>query len=141
MKSLDIDPSAFLVEGGEWTAREIAHQPAVWEEALAQAASGAVAAWIADALADPRTRVVFTGAGTSAYIGDSLVPVVSRRWAYWLIRHMATGRLGRARHRNVNRKPSTVYRRRKSSSTARRFSRPWWRRPRPTVISTSANAS
>ena len=80
MKSLEIDPSAFLVEGGEWTAREIAHQPAVWEEALAQAARGDVAAWIADALADPRTRVVFTGAGTSAYIGDSLVPVVSRRW-------------------------------------------------------------
>ena len=80
MKSLEIDPSAFLADGGEWTAREIAQQPAVWEEALAQLAGGDVAAWIADAMADPRMRVVFTGAGTSAYIGDSLAPVVSRRW-------------------------------------------------------------
>jgi tagatose-6-phosphate ketose/aldose isomerase len=81
MKSHDIDPSPFLVEGGQWTAQEIAHQPAVWEEALERLADGDLEAWIAQALADPRTRVVFTGAGTSAYIGDSLVPAVSRRWA------------------------------------------------------------
>lgn len=80
MKIQDIDPSAFLVDGGQWTAREIAHQPAVWAEAMAQADASDLAAWIAQALADPRTRVVFTGAGTSAYIGDSLVPGVSRRW-------------------------------------------------------------
>jgi len=81
MKIQDIDPSAFLVDGGQWTAREIAQQPAVWAEALAQADAGDLAAWVAQALSDPRTRVVFTGAGTSAYIGDSLVPVVSRRWS------------------------------------------------------------
>ena len=81
MNQYEIDPSPFLVDGGEWTAKEIAHQPAVWLEALAAAADSGVAAWIADALADPLTRVVFTGAGTSAYIGDSLVPVVSRRWS------------------------------------------------------------
>ena len=80
MKIQDIDPSAFLVEGGQWTAQEIAHQPAVWAEAMALADGSDIAAWIAHALADPRTRVVFTGAGTSAYIGDSLVPVVSRHW-------------------------------------------------------------
>ena len=81
MNQYEFDPSPILVEGGEWTAREIAHQPAVWIEALAAAADSGVAGWIAEALADPRTRVVFTGAGTSAYIGDSLVPVVSRRWS------------------------------------------------------------
>jgi tagatose-6-phosphate ketose/aldose isomerase len=80
-KRHDIDPSPFLVEGGQWTAQEIAHQPAVWDEALAQLAGSDVAAWIAQALSDPATRVVFTGAGTSAYIGDSLVPAVARRWA------------------------------------------------------------
>ena len=80
MKIQDIDPSAFLVDGGQWTAQEIAHQPAVWAEAMALADGSDAAAWIAQALADPRTRVVFTGAGTSAYIGDSLVPVVSRHW-------------------------------------------------------------
>jgi tagatose-6-phosphate ketose/aldose isomerase len=81
MKVQDIDPSAFLVDGGQWTAREIAHQPAVWAEAMAQAEGSDLAGWIAQALSDPRTRVVFTGAGTSAYIGDSLVPVVARRWS------------------------------------------------------------
>jgi len=81
MNQYEIDPSSFLVDGGEWTAREIAHQPAVWLEAMATLADSGIAAWIADALADPRTRVVFTGAGTSAYIGASLVPVVSRRWS------------------------------------------------------------
>ena len=81
MNQHDIDPSPFTVEGGQWTAREIAHQPDVWVEAMGQAAASGIAAWIADALADPLTRVVFTGAGTSAYIGDSLVPVVSRRWS------------------------------------------------------------
>jgi len=81
MNQYEIDPSSFLVDGGEWTAREIAHQPAVWLEAMATVADSGIAAWIADALADPRTRVVFTGAGTSAYIGASLVPVVSRRWS------------------------------------------------------------
>ena len=81
MKQYDIDPSPFLVEGGQWTAQEIAHQPGVWVEAIARADDSGVAAWIAEALADPHTRVVFTGAGTSAYIGDSLVPVVSRRWS------------------------------------------------------------
>ena len=80
MKIQDIDPSAFLVEGGQWTAQEIAHQPAVWAEAMALAQGSDIAAWIAQALADAHTRVVFTGAGTSAYIGDSLVPVVSRHW-------------------------------------------------------------
>lgn len=81
MKQYDIDPSPFLVDGGEWTAREIAQQPAVWVEAMGRAADSDVAAWIAAALAGPLTRVVFTGAGTSAYIGDSLAPVVSRRWS------------------------------------------------------------
>jgi tagatose-6-phosphate ketose/aldose isomerase len=81
MNPYDIDPSPFLVDGGQWTAREVAHQPAVWLEAMELAAGSGIASWIADALADPLTRVVFTGAGTSAYIGDSLVPVVSRRWS------------------------------------------------------------
>ena len=80
MKSVEIDPSAFVVDGGEWTAREIAHQPAVWVEALAQLAGGDVQAWLADVLSDPRVRIVFTGAGTSAYIGDSLAPAVAARW-------------------------------------------------------------
>ncbi len=80
MKSLEIDPSSFMFEGGEWTAREIAHQPAVWGEALAGLAGGDVGAWVAELLADPRRRVVFTGAGTSAYIGDSLAPAVAARW-------------------------------------------------------------
>ena len=44
MKIQDIDPSAFLVDGGQWTAQEIAHQPAVWAEAMALADGDDIAA-------------------------------------------------------------------------------------------------
>ena len=84
MKIQDIDPSAFLVDGGQWTAREIAHQPAVWAEAIAQAERSDVAGWLAQLLSDPLTRVVFTGAGTSAYIGDSLVPALLAHAPQWV---------------------------------------------------------
>ena len=57
MKIQDIDPSAFVVDGGQWTAREIAHQPDVWSEAMAQAAASDIAAWIAQALADARVAI------------------------------------------------------------------------------------
>jgi tagatose-6-phosphate ketose/aldose isomerase len=80
VNNFQIDPSPFVFQGGQWTAAEIAHQPAAWLEALAADATDDVQAWLADVLADPLVRVVFTGAGTSAYIGDSLAPAVSRRW-------------------------------------------------------------
>ena len=58
--------------GGLHTAREIAQQPAVWRALAAQLAdfSPSARATLAKLLADPCTRVILTGAGTSAYIGE-----------------------------------------------------------------------
>jgi tagatose-6-phosphate ketose/aldose isomerase len=65
--------------GAEWTAREVLQQPEVWaeiERLLAAEAHG-VAEFLDPLLARPG-RVVLTGAGTSAYIGECLAPAFSR---------------------------------------------------------------
>ena len=67
--------------GAAWTAREIAQQPAVWREvgALVGRERARLDAFLAPALADPGARIVLTGAGTSAFIGDCLAPALSAR--------------------------------------------------------------
>ncbi|MCS7480497.1 SIS domain-containing protein [Umezawaea endophytica] len=68
--------------GAGWTAREIRQQPATWPlvaDAVARARTD-VEALLRDALAEPRTRIVLTGAGTSAFVGE----LVSRDLAHHL---------------------------------------------------------
>jgi tagatose-6-phosphate ketose/aldose isomerase len=67
--------------GAAWTAREIAQQPEVWIEvgAVIARARTAVDRFLQPLAADPRLRVVLTGAGTSAYIGDCLAPALAAR--------------------------------------------------------------
>src|ERR1700760_66133 len=65
---------------GIWTAREISQQPAVWTkiaEVLSREA-GALQAFLAPLLARRDLRVVLTGAGTSAFIGECLAPALQR---------------------------------------------------------------
>ena len=65
---------------GSSTGREIAQQPDVWR-ATAQVVSdrrAAVDELVRAALADPTTRVVLTGAGTSSFAGEVLAPELSR---------------------------------------------------------------
>jgi tagatose-6-phosphate ketose/aldose isomerase len=66
--------------GGEWTAREIAQQPAVWLEVAGLLAQqrARLDAFLAPLLADARVRIVLTGAGTSSYIGGCLTPGLTR---------------------------------------------------------------
>lgn len=68
------------VTGGEWTAREIAQQPAVWLEVaeLVARERARLDAFIAPLLADAEVRIVLTGAGTSSYIGGCLAPSLAR---------------------------------------------------------------
>ena len=63
--------------GGEWTAREILQQPEVWSEIEKQIAGSAPghADFLRPLLA---RRIVLTGAGTSAYIGQCLAPALAR---------------------------------------------------------------
>ncbi|MBF9133997.1 SIS domain-containing protein [Plantactinospora sp. S1510] len=63
------------------TSREIAQQPAVWREIDRMTAkSGATtAAFLKPLLERPDLRIVLTGAGTSAYVGEVLAPSLRRR--------------------------------------------------------------
>ncbi|WP_312487561.1 SIS domain-containing protein [Massilia timonae] len=67
--------------GGGVTAREIAQQPAVWPQidALVTAQRAQIDAFLAPLLARPALRIVMAGAGTSAFIGECLVPGLLRQ--------------------------------------------------------------
>ena len=71
---------SFETPGGELTAREIAQQPDVWLDiaALVDRERARLGAFLAPALANPRIRVVLTGAGTSSYIGACLAPALAQ---------------------------------------------------------------
>ncbi|NIZ91263.1 SIS domain-containing protein [Kineococcus rubinsiae] len=64
-----------------WTGEEIAQQPAVWRATarVVEERRADVDRLLAAALADPRTRVLLTGAGTSAFAGEVVAPDLSRQ--------------------------------------------------------------
>ncbi len=67
--------------GATFTAREISQQPDVWTAvgALVAHERADLAPFLQPLLANPYLRIVLTGAGTSAYIGDCLAPALSAR--------------------------------------------------------------
>ncbi|MFN3807986.1 SIS domain-containing protein [Asticcacaulis sp.] len=81
MTHLGLDETALERLGGLWTAREIAQQPQMLREtqALLMARRAEIEAFLAPLLAQPNLRVILTGAGTSAFIGECLAPVLSTR--------------------------------------------------------------
>lgn len=69
--------------GAGLTAREIAQQPAVWPEidALVASRRAALDAFLGPLLARTGLRIVLTGAGTSAFLGECLAPaMLGRGW-------------------------------------------------------------
>jgi tagatose-6-phosphate ketose/aldose isomerase len=76
-----VGQAELLARGAEWTAREIAQQPAVWPQVARLVAAGRVQldGFLKPLLAMPKLRVVLSGAGTSSFIGDCLVPLLSAR--------------------------------------------------------------
>ncbi len=64
-----------------WTAKEISQQPQIWRQASAnvEANRAHINQWLEPILAMPNLRIVLTGAGTSAYVGDSIVPHLSKQ--------------------------------------------------------------
>lgn len=63
---------------GIHTAKEISHQPRLWR-ALADILEqqyDAVSAFLNPLLAQPELRIILTGAGTSAFVGDAAVPFI-----------------------------------------------------------------
>ena len=67
--------------GGMWTAREIAQQPQMWlrVEKLLAAERASLQQFLAPIVDDPSARIVLTGAGTSAFIGQCLQPALAAR--------------------------------------------------------------
>ena len=75
---LQLDETALDGAGALWTAREIAQQPASWrrtQDLLRQQAS-LIAGFLTPLLARPDLRIILTGAGSSAFIGECLAPLL-----------------------------------------------------------------
>jgi len=66
--------------GGLWTAREISQQPAVWPKIASLLSGGAaqLRAFLRPLLDRSDLRIILTGAGTSSFIGECLVPALQR---------------------------------------------------------------
>ena len=80
---LGLNTAALDAAGGGLTAREIAQQPQVWPQidALVAGHRAALDAFLAPLLASPALRIVLTGAGTSAFLGECLAPaMLGRGW-------------------------------------------------------------
>ncbi|MES2148952.1 MAG: SIS domain-containing protein [Pseudomonadota bacterium] len=65
-------PDAWTQAGASHTAQEISQQPAIWRElaTLLGAHRAQLDAFLGPLLANPACRVILTGAGSSAYIGE-----------------------------------------------------------------------
>ncbi|WPU22671.1 SIS domain-containing protein [Cedecea neteri] len=63
-----------------WTEREIRQQPVSWVRSLQQIdrTRDEIAAFLAPILATDKLKIILTGAGTSAFIGDIIAPWLSR---------------------------------------------------------------
>jgi tagatose-6-phosphate ketose/aldose isomerase len=68
------------------TIKEIVQQPEVWQkvQALLAASRSNIDAFIQPVLDNPRLRIVLTGAGTSAFIGECLAPAMSQQMGSWV---------------------------------------------------------
>ncbi|MBM6774311.1 SIS domain-containing protein [Olsenella profusa] len=68
--------------GADITTAEIAQQPDLWEDTfqIYQDNKDAIEAFLAEAhaMSDKRVKVVFAGAGTSDYVGDTVAPYLRR---------------------------------------------------------------
>ena len=69
---------------GIFTAQEIYQQPATWAKTIAQIKNEkeALKKFMEPVLSDPDCDIVFTGAGTSEYVGNALYSYVNRYTSY-----------------------------------------------------------
>lgn len=76
---LTIEEQQLKQKKAYWTAKEISQQPRVWQEAEQTVKNNQTElnAFLTPILAIPNLRIILTGAGTSAYIGDAVAPHLS----------------------------------------------------------------
>ncbi|MEX2961183.1 SIS domain-containing protein [Microbulbifer sp. TYP-18] len=79
-ENLAINKAKLRTQNGEHTAREIAQQPDVWlgTAELVQQQRGQLDSWLKPLLERRDLRIILTGAGTSAYVGETLAPYLTR---------------------------------------------------------------
>src|SRR5512147_1157814 len=80
MAYLGLDDTRLIECGATWTAREIDQQPRSWVRTQDMLASRAreIEGFLRPLLARPDLRIILTGAGSSAYIGQCLAPTLLR---------------------------------------------------------------
>jgi tagatose-6-phosphate ketose/aldose isomerase len=84
VRHLEIEDSVLAERRAGWTAREIEQQPRAWmrTQEVLQRQAAVIDAFLQPLLAKDNLRIILTGAGSSAYIGQCLAPhllSVSRR--------------------------------------------------------------
>jgi tagatose-6-phosphate ketose/aldose isomerase len=77
---LQLDEPTLTRSGALWTAREIAQQPASWlrTQDLIREHAESIAGFLTPLLARTDLRIILTGAGSSAFIGECLAPLLLR---------------------------------------------------------------
>jgi tagatose-6-phosphate ketose/aldose isomerase len=63
-----------------WTAKEICQQPHIWREAASKVEEKRkqINTWLSPLLVQKNLRIILTGAGTSAYVGDAIAPHLTK---------------------------------------------------------------
>ena len=76
------EPTHWQPAGGQFTAEEIAQQPALWAQLAddLEQATAALDGFLGDWLCDPSRRVIFTGAGSSGFIAEMVADHVNAQW-------------------------------------------------------------
>jgi len=77
----EFDPQALIALGATHTVSEILGQPDLWENVWDRLHQhqGELRAFLAEALGSPDRKIILTGAGSSAFIGELLQGAVGRR--------------------------------------------------------------
>jgi tagatose-6-phosphate ketose/aldose isomerase len=81
MDYLGISQERLEEAGGYWTAREISQQPTIWPliEGLIAADAATSRAFLNPLMRRSDLRIVLTGAGTSAFVGECVAPALARK--------------------------------------------------------------
>ena len=80
MNPLQFEDAWLERAGATWTAREIAQQPLTLArtQSILETCAAEISAFLAPLVARPDMRVILTGAGSSAFIGECLAPILVR---------------------------------------------------------------
>lgn len=81
MSYFAMSPQDMERQGAKWTAREIAQQPELWAtvQSLVASKQTALGLFLKPLLAQRSLRIILTGAGTSAFIGQCLAPALLQK--------------------------------------------------------------